>query len=156
MKTVLAVLAVAVLASGSAVAGWEWSIVPACDLSGAGMMVSVGFGSGREVIGAQHADPAGGAADDSIAGTIVSHLGDNWGKYLVGALALSAYERVAYNNDYWPHEGDDRDAPATGATAGTAAAGQGGSASSVAGDGNITIINNGGTVTYNAAPVEAE
>ena len=154
MKRIMAVLAVAVMAS-AATAGWDLSVAPTMD-GGAVAMLSASFGDGSDAM-AQRADPVAGD-DAGILSTVATHLSDNWGKYLAAAAVVGAYERVAYNNGYWPHNDGDQAEPVTtsGAGTGTAAAGAGGTANSIEGDGNVTIINNGGTVTYNAAPAGAE
>lgn len=166
MKILVVGLAVTLMAS-TIFAG-----MPKVDISGgadgknfeAQAMLTWSFGAGSPPV-ARAAEGGGAVAvpADSSSGVVMTHLSNNWGKYLTAILGAGAYAMVAHNNEYWPYAKDDEPQVADPATATEQGASAGGGmAISISGNNNTVIIGEHNiTVTagndVNAAPtVEPE
>ena len=88
----------------------ELSVVPTTDLDGGMAVMSIPFGHGASPK-MWRADPVGG--DVSIRDEIISHLDNNWGKYLAVLGTAGTYLAYAHNNREWPFDKGNEDSIAT-------------------------------------------
>ena len=167
MKTVLIAAMVAGLVNMAAAGLPDIDIAPTGsggEINGGRVVLSWGFGAGAPLVtpanigASERAEGIGGGGAVEQPSAVVTHLKNNWGKWLIGLATAGGYVLLADNNDYWPFSGDDDndpvDAPSLTATTTTgASSGQGGAA--INGDDNIIV--NGGTVTiYQDSPIANE